>query len=62
MAPQAAYKDGSHALQRVIDWLLRFTDANERLIKDHDDKVHIGKKTRRKVPDSLFREATKIMG
>ena len=51
MAPQAAYKDGSHALMRINDWLLRFTDANERIIKDDEDKTRIGKKTRRFKPD-----------
>lgn len=55
-------KEGTMALQRLMDWLERFVIANEALIKDHDTKVRIGKKTRRVKPDRLFRETTRLMG
>ena len=45
-----------------MDFLERFVVANEKLIRDHDEKVRLGKKTRRVVPDNMFREATKLMG
>ena len=51
-------RDGTSALQRLMDWLERFVVANEELIRDHETKVKVGKKTRRVKPDSLFREAT----
>ena len=44
-----------------MDFLERFVNANLELIRDHDAKVRIGKKTRRVIPDPLFRETTRIM-
>jgi len=48
-------------MQRLIDWLDRFVPANLALIKDHEEKVRLGKKTRRVIPDQLFCQATEIM-
>ena len=56
------HKDGTSAMTRITDFLERFVVANEELIRDHDFKTKEGKKTRRKVPDQMFREATKLMG
>ena len=55
------HKDGTQALQRLMDFLERFVNANLELIRDHEAKVRIGKKTRRVIPDPLFLETTRIM-
>ena len=59
--PSNEHKAGTHNFQRLTDFLERFVTANEELIKDHQDKLSRGKKTRRVVPDSLFIEVTRIM-
>ena len=48
-------------MQRLMDFLERFVNANLELIRDHEAKVRIGKKTRRVIPDQLFYETTRIM-
>jgi len=59
--PQHQHKEGTHALQRLIDFLDRFVQANQELIRDHEKKLRLGKKTRRVVPDQLFYRATDTM-
>ena len=44
-----------------MDFLERFVNANLELIRDHEAKLRIGKKTRRVIPDPLFYETTRIM-
>ena len=59
--PNLEYKDGSHAFARFMDFLERFVAANQELVRDHEEKVRRGKKTRRVVPDRYFRRATNLM-
>ena len=61
VTPNLEYKDGSHSLSRFVDFLERFVQANQELIRDHDEKQSQGKKTRRIIPDRYFREVTQIM-
>jgi hypothetical protein len=44
-----------------MDWLERFVIANEELIKDDDDKMLAGKKTRRVRPNATFIATTRVM-
>lgn len=62
VTPNLEYKDGSHSFSRFVDFLERFVQANQELIRDHDEKQSRGKKTRRIIPDRYFREVTLIMG
>ena len=59
--PHLEYRDSTRDLVRFIDFLDRFVQANQEIIRDHDEKVSRRKKTRRVVPDRYFREATSLM-
>ena len=61
LGENSAYKEGTLAFTRLLDWLERFVEANKKLIADHEDKVKKGKKTRRIIPDKLFIETTEVM-
>lgn len=55
------YRDASHAFSMCVDFLERYAQVNLDLIRDHDFKMSINKKTRRAIPDRYFREATELM-
>ena len=61
VTPNLEYKDGAHSFSRFIDFLERFVQANQELLRDHDEKVSRGKKTKRVIPDRYFRETTAVM-
>ena len=59
--PYASYREGSLAFVRLIDFLQRFTVANQLLIEDHQNKLKANKKTRRTHPPPEFAKITEIM-
>ena len=55
------HRSGTEALGYVVDLLERYIGPNTAIILDHDNKLAKRKRTRRDVPDRLFRDATRVM-
>ena len=52
------YRDQSDAFMKLVEFLRRFVVANQEVIRDHQEKLKKGKRTRRVVPNKLFIEVT----
>ena len=61
MSAETDHISGSESLEKLVEMLERYSQANHALIDDHDRKVSIKRKTSRQVPDRMFRDATILM-
>ena len=58
MSTETDFISGTESLEKLVEMLERYSQANHALIDDHDRKVSMKRKTSRQVPDQMFRDAT----